>query len=285
MLLDEESEVSDIYVPIDEEGLGYRQQPFASSKTTNQKSALAMNRQQEGGFIADEEDAGGFIPNDDDDDTAGGFIPDEEDQEAGGFLPESNHASTRHESVTVPQADLAQREESLIAETSAGREKEIAEQQLPPPPPRLSQSLENASSSAHSIIKEEKDDKAASRNAETFDEDDLPLHRTITEEELEEATMLQQLYESESRSADAPPPERLPEQIGDDAGNNGKGVISADAEDVAGAASSGNGEKAHEVDDDAEGEKEEEIDAAASEKGSLLSEDPDDEDAEPEWLA
>lgn len=147
---------------------------------------------------------------------------------------------------------------------------------------------------------------------------ELVLQRSLTEAELEEATMLEQLYQSQSHRGpvSAPPFKRLPGKdfVVDDGKGRGvdvdvgappmtrlprqdvvadgrKGGVGDDAEEMDAAVAeeeAGLNEVAQEIDGQGEvgrddDEDQEEV-TAVSEKGSLLSEDPDDEDAEPDWL-
>ncbi|KAI4181022.1 MAG: hypothetical protein L6R41_006869, partial [Letrouitia leprolyta] len=128
---------------------------------------------------------------------------------------------------------------------------------------------------------------------------ELLLQRSLTEAEIEEAAMLERLYDSQSHRGPvgAPPAERLPKQgVVDD----GKGVgVDVDVgappsrrlpkhHEGGGDEEMGLIDMAHEVDSQGEvkkdGDENQEEVTAVSEKGSLLSEDPDDEDAEPDWL-
>ncbi|KAL9027524.1 MAG: hypothetical protein Q9196_003970 [Gyalolechia fulgens] len=272
----EESEGSDVDVPSDGEG-------DEEDHRRNQTPAVTVRRKHGRACYSDEDDAGGFLR--DDAGGGGGFIPDDDQEHAAGCMdPDEN--------IATPSADQAQREEELLlASADKKAEEALEEQESPPHFPPVSENLQLPRTTVALAGK-----PSLEEDGKSFAEDEgnevvpveMLLHRTLTDAELEEATMLQRLYESQphQQPADAPPFERLPEQ---DAFDGGKGNGVVDVEEVAVVAAEeeerGNLEMVDEMDgDEKKGEEDEEDGVAVSEKGSLMSEDPDDEDAEPDWL-
>lgn len=276
MLLDEESEGSDVYVPSDRDGAegDYRRNQIPAVRVSGKRRRASSTEEdnEAGGFLQDAADAGG------------GFMPDDDQDHAGVFLAPD-------EDITVPSADQPQRREELLIATAKKRAEEERPQQQELQP--RSENLQLPRSAALAGDPSFKEEETKPKDGKPFAEDegngvvpaDVLLQRTLKDAELEEATMLQQLYETQSHHppADAPPFERLPEQDVINNGNGGNGV--GDVENVAVAENgSGNVDMVHHVDrDEGEVTQEEEV-ATQSEKGSLMSEDPDDEDAEPDWL-
>ncbi|KAL8994071.1 MAG: hypothetical protein Q9188_007173 [Gyalolechia gomerana] len=276
MLLDEESEGSDVYVPSDGDGVevDYRRNQIPAVRVSEKGKRASMTEE--------DNEAGSLFQNAAD--AGGGFIPDDDQDYAGGFLAPD-------EDITTPSADQPQRREELLIATAKKRAEEERPQQQELQP--RSENLQLPRSAVLAGDPSFKEEEKKSKDEKPFAEDevngvvpaDVLLQRTLTDAELEEATMLQQLYENQSHHppADAPPFERLPEQDVFDDGNGGNGV--GDVENVAVAEEgSGNVDMVHYVDRNEEEETQEEEVAAQSEKGSLMSEDPDDEDAEPDWL-
>ncbi|KAL8830939.1 MAG: hypothetical protein Q9170_005513 [Blastenia crenularia] len=245
---DEESEENDVYEPSDvedaEEDVGTYRQHLSSSRPIHRKPVVPqISRQEE--IDSNEEGAGGFIP--DDDDTGGGFLPDE-DENAGGFLPEDSD------------------EEILTTKNDSTDEYNVEEHMSAPQPDRSAPNLPEKNIAPVNNILEETEERYPAHQAPEILED-IPLHRTLTDAEIEEATMLQEMYES--HAANAPPLERLLRQVDNTENEDGVEAINVGTD--------GKG-------DESRVEEEDEEEFAASEKGSLMSEDPDDEDAEPDWL-
>ncbi|KAI4170353.1 MAG: hypothetical protein LQ346_008867 [Caloplaca aetnensis] len=269
-LVDDDSEDSDIYAPSDEDGEHgprRRKQSLAASRTRHTPMISAVGSQQ-GGFITEDELAGGFLP--EDDDQGGGFMAETDDFEAGGFLPEdSDH--------DVVEAQPAQRKESHLTASATTPNAENEEQTLPQSPPstlqKKPQTQQTAIPANYQLIEEEEE-----QNDSTFVEENLDLHRSMTDAEMEEGRMLAELYErGELGSNHAPFGSSLPQQGSNrkdvDGGETGDAAAKEEgAENIDGA----NADDRVEDEDPSLGEEED--------KGSLLSEDPEDEDAEPDWL-
>ncbi|KAI4120871.1 MAG: hypothetical protein LQ338_006714 [Usnochroma carphineum] len=257
MLLDEDgSEDTDAYVPSDgvgdaeKEGLkSHKSAASTSSRSTDRISATRTDTSEEGG---------GFLPDDDDHPTA------------------------------PPQPQPARREKaSLIASASAQGEKEGEKA------PRSSDTIIIHQTAASSSSAAKAPSRPAAEEKEKGDFEDNNIHATITPTELAEARMLQRVYdingnektgsasrgsggidvqtetETKDHPAGAPPrlsTTRLPKQLS----------VSSDdgAVEIEESSSS-----------EAEEDEEEEEEHEDADNGSLLSSDPEDEDAEPEWLA
>ncbi|KAL9010473.1 MAG: hypothetical protein Q9173_004591, partial [Seirophora scorigena] len=250
---------------------------------------------------------GGFIPDDGGFDGGGGFIPNDDDQESGGFVVEDKTPDL-DEGFTVRKSQhtrtLEGEEQPLIATTTTtttGSASAQREGSLRPSTGTASQNgearliaMDDTSVGEAELVRHGEDvlDRAVHgvrrRREEAFE-----LHgTTMTDAELEEARTLQELYESgamEDAAGVLPRERRPPEQTLGDGGQEehvgsteeegeGAGLI-IEAESDRGAT------VPNEVYDDAEARVA--ADPSSSEeddKGSLMSEDPDDEDAEPEWL-
>ncbi|KAI4143120.1 MAG: hypothetical protein L6R39_004695, partial [Caloplaca ligustica] len=317
----EQSEDSDIYMPSDgneEINPGYTNPPptstSPSSSPTTKKRKHTPPRPQSPKTrnLTEEAYAGGFLPTADDDknDNEGGFIPETDDPgAAGGFLFQPSAPGDDDEFTTPRRRKAPRRERASIgtanASASAGEEEEKEEQKkFPPQPsnvgtasPAIDTAIEKeeepiddtgaALPSSHRSIEEHKEERSMTDVEEGVE--DIPLHRTMTDAELEEGRMLQELYESGEmmKTAGAPPQTRLPKQsdevddaddrdtIGGEAGENAE----IDADKGVDYVGDGGSDQPSSLGGEVEEEEEEEED-----KGSLLSEDPDDEDAEPEWL-
>ncbi|KAL9604694.1 MAG: hypothetical protein Q9219_000414 [cf. Caloplaca sp. 3 TL-2023] len=261
----------------------------------------------------EEEEAGGFIPakNLHDYDHGGGFVQEEEQEKEEKLL--FSPSATKASSPSSSSIKLPTREEK---EEGKGKEERLTapaatENPSPPPPPpptpresrqrqqHPSSTIPTTPSSLTSEIpkrkgKEEQTENAPAQLAEEEGEEKeevtLIEGMTLTPAELSEARMLQQLYERRRACLHSPPPPDPPhdgplpessnvENVGTEIK---KGAAGAEEEleenKIAGKAETSG------VDEEtgkAEGEQEE---SSASEKGSLMSEDPDDEDAEPDWL-
>ncbi|KAL8643533.1 MAG: hypothetical protein Q9210_007638 [Variospora velana] len=285
---DEESEGSDVYVPSDGDGqVESGPVPVSHARREGKRRRLASDHDDE-----EEEEAGGFIPDDGGSD-GGGFIPND-DQEAGGFLVGKADHDDRF---TTAKTHPTQVEEPLIADSSA-RDKRGNMFPQSSPTAQNGEAEPIAAADEYTSVSEVKlvehgedisplhDRPIEGEEAEEKrDEEAFELHRTMTDDELEEARMLQELYESGAiDAAGYVPPEKLLEQsLGDD----GKEQV-GDTDEVEGAGLVG-----AEVDKDRtmpnEGYDDAETKVAdpsseEEDKGSLISEDPDDEDAEPDWL-
>ncbi|KAI4288161.1 MAG: hypothetical protein L6R35_002583 [Caloplaca aegaea] len=259
----------------------------------------------------DEEEAGGFLPDDGGSNAGGGgggFILPDDDQEAGGFLVgKADHHDDS--SFTTAKKDPTQVEEEkpLIAANSSARDKRgnmfphssssptaekngeaaepiaAADEYTSVAEVKLVDHGEEDTSPLHDCPMEgEEAEEGKSDKKEAFE-----LRTTMTDDELEEARILQQLYESGAMDAAGHvPPEKLLEQTLDDDDDGKEQVGDADEDEGAGLVGA-------EVDKDStmpnEGYDDAETKVAdpsseEEDKGSLISEDPDDEDAEPDWL-
>ncbi|KAL9018112.1 MAG: hypothetical protein Q9185_004578 [Variospora sp. 1 TL-2023] len=275
----------------------------------------------------EEEAAGGFIPDDGSGSNGGGgggFILPDDDQEAGGFLmgKKANHHdddSSFTTAKTHPTQVEEEEEEPLIAaaKSSAGDKSGImfpqsssssssptAEKNAEEAEPitaadeytsvgevKLVGHGEEDTSPVHDrpMKGEEAEEEEEEEEEKRDKKEAFELHRTMTDDELEEARMLQELYESGAMDATGHVPlEKLLEQTLDDDDDDGKEQV-GDTDEVEGAGLVG-----AEVDKDSTMPNNEGYDDAETkvadpsseeeDKGSLISEDPDDEDAEPDWL-
>ncbi|KAL8925301.1 MAG: hypothetical protein Q9208_003591 [Pyrenodesmia sp. 3 TL-2023] len=261
LLVDGDSEDSDVYLPSEEDAeydFGRRKQLFAASRT-RRTPTISPVRGQERWFVPGHEQAGGFLP--EDGDLGGGFIAEDDEPEAGGFLPEE---SDHDEDVKAQQVGSKRNEPSHSTGTANTPDVEIEEQVLPPQSPPTLQKQPETQQTAYSANDQpfEKDGKQdnSAIGEETFD-----LHRSMTDAEMEEGRILAELYD---RGALEPVSAQLGDTLPNQGLNDGKDVDGGDIGD-----------------DTAKCEGAEIIDPSSEEdKGSLLSEDPDDEDAEPDWL-
>ncbi|KAL9052625.1 MAG: hypothetical protein Q9206_004243, partial [Seirophora lacunosa] len=245
-----------------------------------------------------------FSDHDDDDEEGGGFIiPD--DGEGGGFIPDDDHdqetsvGNTTPDHVTVrePQPTRVLDEEQPLIATTATCSSSSAQQdegvggnidisqpstagtashQNDRAPARLTTAAAVGDEELEGVHHPAVPEEVGQREQQAFE---LPM----TDAEVEEARILQELYESGAMDDGLPrertPPERMlgDERVfgmeKDDVGSGGEGlIIEADADRdatmVLNHGAEANPSSSEEEDD----------------KGSLISEDPDDEDAEPEWL-
>ncbi|KAL9615147.1 MAG: hypothetical protein Q9204_008789 [Flavoplaca sp. TL-2023a] len=267
MLLDCESEDEDLYVPSEEEqGSSVKirtvDQGPKSLRTTG--STIRLSDESTQRLRMDESQAGGFLPNDAVE-AAGGFLPDET-----GFLdrlPNSNNDSGGGFLTDEATANVAQ-----------DRREEYAslQQQCPSLPPSSIPEDDETGPTARSPVGrmapentwawDEKTNRPDRDNAHQM----APPFGQLTEEELVEARLLEELYAKE----------RVDDDEMEEAAGSAFGEKAEDAEQtthkdtpsstkiVAGDGLDENGDQLEEEED----------------KGSLLSEDPSDVEAEPDWL-
>ncbi|KAL8736391.1 MAG: hypothetical protein Q9181_002424 [Wetmoreana brouardii] len=265
---DDESEDSDIYVPSD----GDEEEVLRSSRKSPDQRRTGLERRR---YRPDEDSSGGFIREDVEDDGGGGFVPDDNDDDAGGgFIPEHSEHRMKHmnygddyesQGSTAPEAQPAHGEENskpisegLLEETgliTASRPEVVHQAQSP----NLHLAIQPLDPTLASRVSTEEEDKSAAFRIEEHEGDVLGLSDT----EVAEATMLQQFYEESAPDQPLPSPEQ-PEE-GQQHKEPREQLMSSKTPQRP-----PNEEEKGEEDDD---------------KGSLLSEDPSDEDAEPEWLA
>ncbi|KAL8880493.1 MAG: hypothetical protein Q9192_008002, partial [Flavoplaca navasiana] len=267
MLLDSESEDEDLYVPSEDEQ-GFRaniktmNRALNSPRTTGSTTRLSDESTQRLGM--DESQAGGSLLSDTVE-AGGGFMPDETG--VPDRLPNSNDDSGGGFFVDEPITNLAQ----------DGREEGLSRSKPPPLPPSSTPKdyetgpLEGSQSEQMAP----EDTLAWDEKTNRPDRDDphqmaAPFGQ-LTEEELVEARLLEELYAKE----------RADDEVAEAAGS-AFGEQAADAEhtthkDIPSSTKTVAGGES--VDKHGEQEEEEE------DKGSLLSEDPSDAEAEPDWLS
>ncbi|KAL8764779.1 MAG: hypothetical protein Q9209_007888 [Squamulea sp. 1 TL-2023] len=257
ILLDSESEDEDVYMPSDEEIPWKSTRGLTQTRNSTAKYHAQMNSSinpiQDKTFI-DESEARGFDPGDPANGggfipkDSGGFVHDETDDAGGGFIPDDEAGGS---------GGFINNEEraSEISHTAANDQNET---ELDPFFP-----LNAGVPSEHTITPL----KGLGNNSKSASISVMPAFGNLTEEELVEARLLEEFYateavdsklnrneESESRH------EQVNERIREDEEAENKEEM--------------------EMDEQEEEEKQEEED-----KGSLLSEDPSDAEAEPEWLS
>lgn len=265
MLLDSESEDEDVYVPSEDEQ-GFRanmrtmDRALKSVRTTGSTTRLSDESTQRLGM--DESQAGGFLLSDTVE-ASGGFIPDEtgvpdrlpnsNDDWGGGFLtdePVANVAQDRREDCgSLPLLSLS----------------------LPPPSnPQDHDTGPMEGSAAEQIAPD--DTLAFSERVVSPDRDHphqlAPPFGQLTEEELVEAKLLEELYAKERAD------DEMAEAAGSAFGKKAEDAEHTTHKDTPSSTKTVAGESV-----DENGEQEEEED-----KESLLSEDPSDVEAEPDWL-
>ncbi|KAL8762920.1 MAG: hypothetical protein Q9184_001142 [Pyrenodesmia sp. 2 TL-2023] len=272
LLANDDSEDSDVYVPSEEDGeySTGRRKRLSAAPRTRRTPTISPVRSQGGGFVREDEQAGGFLT--EDGDLGGGFMAEDHEPEAGGFLPDD---SNRNEDIKAERAGSARNEQSHSTGTANTPDAEIEEQLLSPqPPPTLQEkpgTQQNALAANDQPFEEEENKNNSVNVGETLD-----LHRSMTDAEMEEGRMLAELYDrGELGSVGAPLGGTLPEQRPNEVKDVDDGKIGDDAAKHPGVAKGEGAENRGEINVDPSSEED---------KGSLLSEDPDDEDAEPDWL-
>ncbi|KAL8872144.1 MAG: hypothetical protein Q9174_002178, partial [Haloplaca sp. 1 TL-2023] len=231
-------------------------------------------------YVHDEDEGGGFIRDDDDGEGGGGFVPDEENDQGGGFIPDIDHEEdegsrvfvpTSHEPGNTPQTakpsheqgdvitDARDNSAAVAAAVREQKEKPFLSSSPPPPPPSLQQQAASATPASSKTEESHPSLDKGQNGAESM--------LNLTDAEIAEATMLQQMYErnkSPDTDAEASTTHDQPEMD--------------EPEQQVELAQQVTEEASEDYDDDDDEDDHED-------QGSLLSEDPADEDAEPEWLA
>lgn len=263
-------------------------QPTVKAMPTRNLPRLG-NDDEGGGFLASEDEQeeieapdafDHFVNrvNDDDDNDDGGFLLDHDDQDAEEAIREINeddHQNPTHEDRKAPAGHISLENDGqgildqgggfLPDDDYTGNEAPPADDLLKPSGPFGSILADHSGIDSRDILQNTK-------RSEEFP--DLP------EGELEEAKMSQQLYESQGS-------EHLPIS---------KGIVSATARrdsspppmlETATGGELGMSAHPNEVypNNEPVAEENSEPDSSEEDRGSLLSHDPDDEDADPEWLA
>ncbi|KAL8990023.1 MAG: hypothetical protein Q9177_001215 [Variospora cf. flavescens] len=307
---EDESEDMDVYVPSNN-GDGQVESgpvPVTHPRREGKRRRVASDDDDDDDDDNEEEEAGGFIPDDGGSNGGGeGFILPDDEQEAGGFLVgKADHHDDS--SFTIAKAHPTQveeeEEEPLIAANSSARDKRgnIFPQSSSSSPTAEKNGEEAepiAAADEYTSVGEVKlvdhgeedtsplhDRPTEGEEAEEEEKRDkkeaFELHRTMTDDELEEARMLQELYESGAMDAAGHvPPEKLldddgKEQVGDADEAEEAGLVGAEVDKDSTMPN-------NEGYDDAE-TKVADPSSEEEDKGSLISEDPDDEDAVPDWL-
>ncbi|KAL9580446.1 MAG: hypothetical protein Q9203_006296 [Teloschistes exilis] len=344
MLLDEESEDSDAYVPSDgdEEEVPSTDHGRHNRRRTRERSV--SDSDGAGGFaredIMDDDDVGGgFIPDnedhlsqDEDDDMGGGFIPDENNHEhdgkediGGGFMVENHATTSSPPPQSVPKEKPLELSEPAIVSSQAANQQSqspnvplneqtfgpVLKKNVSPSITRSSSTAKEEETGAPAFRAEEHDGKLAGdlfglseaeiAEAAVVEEEFFelraqgvrPLCKDPTQEKRQEmddrgeisaGNVLKKDY-SELRAQSAEPSSRGPAQCKpeetDGWSGGGGAEIGSPKIPLMGRTAVGEevGDGEMEVEEEAEEEEE------ADDDGSLLSADPSDEDAEPEWLA
>lgn len=262
MLLDSESEDEDVYVPSEDEEDVTKDKRKAirtlKSPCPYEPTTRRAGKRREG-LTIDASEAGGFFP-DGADEAGGGFIP-EEAEDAGGVL-NSNDDFGGGFFMEEPIADLPR---------DIGKDGGTLQQSLPPP-----RSLNPEGHETHPIEQSHTRPVAPDHTmawdgkpngySEDIPEMVVPPFGHLTEEELVEAKLLEEFYA---------------EGKGDDKMQvvAGVGFEAEEQEEEKEAPRDVPSLTKRQGEDDTEESREEEED-----KGSLLSEDPSDAEAEPDWL-
>ena len=275
---------------------------------------LADLADEGGGFVAEEsdEDLGihdeemttpfqardAFLNNTEDDD-GGGFLVNDDEADAEEALREINAKHT--ESSDIRSTNV--RKESSSADISSSEEEGggfmpsiSTTNSAPPPTPPQTEKANTTTSPSHHIPHP----PSTQATTTTTNPSPPPLQQafpSLSTSELEEARLLQQLYESggmtQHPQSHSPSQPSIPkDNARTDPVNDHEEQLDEQARDVL---EELRGERDNDDDDDMEKEEEEEEEeeeddaereySSEDEKGSLLSNDPEDEDAEPEWLA
>ena len=265
MLLDSESEDDDLYVPSEDEqgsraNIRTMDQALKSLRTIGSTTRLSDESTQRLGM--DESQAGGFLLSDTAE-AGGGFIPDETGVPDG--LPNSHNDSAGGFLVDEATANVAQdrREEGLsrsksppLSPSSTPKEYETG---------RLERSPSEQMAPEDNLAWDEKTNRP--------DRDDphqmaAPFGH-LTEEELVEARLLEELYAKETAD------DEMAEAAGSVFGERAEDAEQTTHKDIPSSTKTVVGDSLGENGDELEEEED---------KGSLLSEDPSDAEAEPDWL-
>ena len=267
-------------------------QPTAKTMPMRNSRSLA-NEDLRGSFFAGEDEQEGMEApyasdrflnrvNDDDDDDGGGFLLDQVDQDAEEVIREINEdedEDTKHEEDERSADHMSRHDDGQDILDQGGGFLAIDEDtkdDTPPPDKSIEHSdLEGGMLDNHSSI----DPCDTPQNKEHIEK----AFSDLSQGELEEARILQQLYESQGsqnfpvskEDVTAPIPSKSPEPppMQENTAGGEQGISAYPNE-------------AYQSDEPvAEAEGNPEPDSSEEDRGSLLSHDPDDEDADPEWLA
>ncbi|KAL8907121.1 MAG: hypothetical protein Q9171_005988 [Xanthocarpia ochracea] len=248
MLLDSESEDGDLYVPSEEKQSAKKGKGSvmraSKSLRTQQPRMNQPTRTSHEQLNVVEPEAESFNP-DDSDDFGGGFIPDDNPGDGGGVVPE-NLSQSDEGFLIEPQATEHQ---TKVDEKGKRHAKPLLP--APSPEPQVQASITippttNRGNPTHS--------KSIGPTIE-------PTFGNLTEEELTEARLLEEFYADQKSS-----------KVEDEASEQDN-LAQGDGEVKRIGAEEGE-EEEEEMNEDEEEE----------DKGSLISEDPSDAEAEPEWL-
>ncbi|KAL8740741.1 MAG: hypothetical protein Q9190_006592 [Brigantiaea leucoxantha] len=262
VLLDDDDDDDGVYVPEDEDGdkgggggggsnedhLNDVGVDAEENFTTYAKDTVQrMEKEVEGG------EGGGFLPGNDDEDA------DDNRVQAGGFIPLKKHMTSQ--SKKPGQEEQEEKDwKSTITTTAI--------------PSNLITSLQRSPSEPAEIYNNNNNNN----NNQIPETDDHNLsHPNLTAEELEEAKMLQELYErGDLRESD----------VDHDISKKDDQEVGSGIENEK-QRNPGRNRAMHTtaVDQEEHGVETHEDESEDEERGSLLSEDPSDEDKDPEWLA
>ncbi|KAL8848644.1 MAG: hypothetical protein Q9221_006318 [Calogaya cf. arnoldii] len=253
MLLDSESEDEEYFGKDERQGVQAHKSPL---RYLPQSTLLAGKTPEES--LTEAAEAGGFFPNNADE-AGGGFIPEEAEDSGGGFLTEGPIAQI--------QQNIRDYGNTL-------------QQRTPPPPPQSpdpdgydAHPIELSSTRPKGPNQTTARDGASKSSRRNSPEMLAPPFGHLTEEELAEAKMLEEFYAEGKRDdgmQEAADAESEEEAEKEEENAVHMSIPTSKVEDDI-------EENRAEVEADQEGDDEED-------KGSLLSEDPSDAEAEPDWL-
>ena len=258
LLLDSESEDEDMYVPSEEEE-DFRKNEKEAIRTLIDPTIRGAGKRREE-LTMDESEAGGLLP-EDADEAGGGFITEEAEDSAG--------VLTSHED---SGGELSRDEARANLPRDNGEKQATLRSSLPPQSSnptghethRVAQSLPEPVSD-HTVAWDETPNSPRKDISEMV----APHFGNLTEEELIEARLLEEYY-AEGNHSD--------KMQGVKGGGGGGGGGGGEEEDKVGHRElPSSTERQVEEGIEENGEREED-------QGSLLSEDPSDAEAEPEWL-
>ncbi|KAL8687354.1 MAG: hypothetical protein Q9218_006447 [Villophora microphyllina] len=268
MLVDDDSEDSDAYMPSD----GYEAMPPVDRDSHSQRGSSRRQRH----LVSDDVEPGGFLQ-EEINDIGGSFLPDDEDHkdrggdiEGGGFIDENDTTPDPTATESRSTTEIGPREKLFESSEPSIAPEQEANHQFQPPNVHFEDQSVKSTNSGLSTIKEG-ENASAFRIEEKHPGDNLGL----TDAEIAEAVVLEEEYYGHLALKAGPPSEESPPE-------ESKLVIEQGnlTAEVSSPKSSRGLPGTHETQNVEEEEEEEE----EGDKGSLLSEDPSDEDAEPEWL-
>ena len=259
LLLDSESEDEDMYVPSEDEE-DFRKNKREATRTLIQPTTRRAGKRREE-LTTDESEARGLLPNGADE-TGGGFIP-EEAEDSGGVL--NSHGDSGGEiSMDEPRANSPRD----TGEKQATRRSSLPPQSSNPTgheTHRVAQSLTEPVSD-HIVAWDETPNSPRKDSAEMA----APYFGNLTEEELIEARLLEEFYAEGNHN------DKM-QGVQEEGGERGEESEEAEEDKVGHRELPSSTERQAEdgIEENGEGEED---------QGSLLSEDPSDAEAEPEWL-